>query len=296
MDQQQNRQLRDRIREGMEAVRLCAGEEAARLQQAIDAARNELILVNRPLVKTIAGRFVWQGPYPVPEFDDLYNYGLEGLWRASLRVHTMTHDEVGCYLAVWIRGTMRRRAIQNHSHHKLHRKRKGMEKQYLESYKPKNKPAPDRHAAIDRWEQILAVCRDAIDTRIVELRWQNEPYSSIAKLLHLRSKSTICERLKNIEKRMETANDDHEKRHSQCVENPREPRRRPSMTIGQFIEHVTEPAPGVATPLSKLRTRYERQHGPVNRSLFANALGEAGYRLAVTDPSIVLVLDRRLRA
>jgi hypothetical protein len=296
MDQQQNRQLRDRIREGMEAVRLCAGAEAARLQQAIDAARNELILVNRPLVKTIAGRFVWLGPYPVPEFDDLFTYGLEGLWRASLRVHTMTHDEVGCNLAVWIRGTMRRRAIQNQPLHKLHRKRKGMVKRYLESYEPTDGPAPDEHAVVDRWEAILGACGDAIDTKIVALRWQNESYSSIARFLRLRSKSTVCERLKNIEKRMETPNDGHEKRHSQCVETPREPRRSRSMTIGQFVENVTEPAPGVATPLSKLRKRYEHQWGPVNRSVFANALGEAGYRLAVTDPSIVLVLDRRLRA
>jgi hypothetical protein len=68
------------------------------------------------------------------------------------------------------------------------------------------------------------------------------------------------------------------------------------MTVDQFLENATEPAPGIATPVSKLRKQFERQHGPVNRSVFVSALGEAGCRLNSTGPSIVLVLDRRLKA
>jgi RNA polymerase sigma factor (sigma-70 family) len=219
MDQhQQNRELRDRLREANEALCLCEGEQAARLRTAIEAVQNELILANIPLVKAIAGRFVWQGPYPVPSFDELFSYGLEALWRASLRVHTIKHDNVGRYLARWIRRMMMRRAIQQHSMHKLHRKRKGQEKHYLEQYRPEEGPTPDDRDAADRWDSILAACEDDLDRGIVELRRQHETYESIMETLKVRSKSTISNRLKKIAKRMDEANDAHEKRHSLCVE------------------------------------------------------------------------------
>jgi hypothetical protein len=67
------------------------------------------------------------------------------------------------------------------------------------------------------------------------------------------------------------------------------------MTVTEFLSEVTEPAPGVSTPLAKLRKAYEQKVRPINRSIFASELGAAGVRLSVADPNIVFVLDRRLR-
>ena len=270
--------------------------DEAGVREALKAARDDLIEGNVALVKAIAGNFFWQGPDPAPSFDELFSYGLEGLWRASLCVHRMKHDNVGRYLAPWIRGMMLRRALQNHPLHKLHRKRKGQEKKrYLVPYEPKDGPAPDKQAVVDRWDSILAACDDDVDRQIVELRRQNESYGSIAETLNVKSKSTISDRLRKIEKRMNGANDAHKERHCLCVVKTNANPGDSPMGITQFVESVTERAPGVATPLSKLRKQFERQYGPVNRSIFTNELGRAGFRLAVTHPSIVLVLDRRLR-
>ena len=169
---------------------------------------------------------------------------------------------------------MLRRALQNHPLHKLHRKRKGQEKKrYLVPYEPKDGPAPDKQAVVDRWDSILAACDDDVDRQIVELRRQNESYGSIAETLNVKSKSTISDRLRKIEKRMNGANDAHKERHCLCVVKTNANPGDSPMGITQFVESVTERAPGVATPLSKLRKQFERQYGPVNRSIFTNELG-----------------------
>jgi RNA polymerase sigma factor (sigma-70 family) len=285
-----NLALRDRIRD----LLAHPGDD---LQPALAAARDELIRLNSPLVTTIAEDFFWPpGLNPPPSFTELFSYGLEGLWKASLNIHKMTHDEVGRYLARYIKGAMKRRGKEYHPFHKLNFRRKE-KKRYLKQYRPKDDdPAPDEQAVVDRWDLILASCEDDDDRRIVQLRRENESYSSIGTILGM-SKATVCDRLKKIEKRMKLA--------ERCNPNPsgykcRESRTNSeenlTMTVAQFLDAVTEAAPGVATSVAKFRKRYEREHGGVNRSVFINALGAAGCRLNSTGPSIVLVLDRRLKA
>jgi hypothetical protein len=282
-----NLAIRDRIRD----LLAHPGDD---LQQALAAARDELIRLNAPLVTTIAGDFYWAGLEPAPSFDELFSYGLEGLWQASLNIHKMTHDEVGRYLARYIKGAMKRRGKEYHPLHDLNFRRKGKPR-YLKEYRPKDGPAPDEQAVVDRWDLILAACDDDTDRRIVQLRRENESYSSIGTILGM-SKATVHDRLGQIEKRMRLA--------ERCHPNPSLYRCRKSrttsedlaMTIAQFLDNATETAPGVATPVSKIRKQFEQQHGRVNRSVFINALGEAGVRLNSHGPSIVVAVDRRLKA
>jgi hypothetical protein len=161
-----------------------------------------LILTNIPLVKSLASSFVWDGPAPRPNYDELYGFGLEGLWRASRRIHAITHDGIGGYLAVWIRGAMRRRARQHHITHG---------RGPIEQYELDQRPTLDESAVVDQWELILNACHDVVDRKICELRRQNEPLASIGTNLHL-SAPTVWRRLKAIEKRMDAANAAREKR------------------------------------------------------------------------------------
>jgi DNA invertase Pin-like site-specific DNA recombinase len=79
-------------------------------------------------------------------------------------------------------------------------------KVFFEQYRPtKDATAPDEHAAIDLWHTIQAACQDDTDQQIVKLRRQNESYTSIAAILGI-AKSTVSDRLKNIENRMNLPN------------------------------------------------------------------------------------------
>jgi hypothetical protein len=187
----------------MTPIEIANLELVARLQAGDESAREEMIKENIPLVKTVAGSFVWEGPDPPPDFEELFSYGLEGLWRASRRVHDIKHEKVGRNLRCWIHGEMARRAKQNHPLHKLNRKRKGQKPRRLEPYEPKDGPVPGGQEVVDCWDSILAACDDDIDRQIVELRRGNASYSLIAETLNLKSKSTVSDRLRKIRKRMD---------------------------------------------------------------------------------------------
>jgi RNA polymerase sigma factor (sigma-70 family) len=190
----------------------------ARIQNGDEAARDELVEVNRPLVRHIAKRFTWLGPDPRPTPDELESHGLIGLWKASRRIHLIQHDNITARLAWWIRGAMWRGAEQDHRLHRLHGKRNGLTKHGLETltpYKPERAPAitrwdliveaRDERPADDLWTEILACCHDSIDRQIVEMRKQNHDvsYQTIAESLGLKSKSTVGSRLRKIKKELE---------------------------------------------------------------------------------------------